>query len=550
MSSPLRRTSGGAVCRRHPRLLALAVFVLLAVVHTWPLASAPGRLSRNDSGDALLNTWALAWVAHQLPRDPPHLFDANIFWPERRTLAYSEAMIVQGVLALPVLALGGSPVLAYNLVLIAGFALTGWAFCLLGWRWTGSWAAGYVTGSLAAFNSHVLMRLPHLQTQHVEFLALALFAFDSLLARERIRDAVALGVSFALQGLTSIYLLVFSTWAMAFAALARAGEWLRPSRVRAARLLVLAGIVAVFLLLPYLAPYYEVHRDRGFERTIRDAQWFAGGWSDYLSTGSRLHYDWWSARFVEQSTSKNFPGVIAMVLVAVALVSKDTRRDPRLRMCTAIAVGCMLVSLAPRLPGYEWLHGAVPLFRAVRVFARIGQIVLLALAVIAGFGVARLRVAWRAGRGWPVVAAALVVLVNLEALRAPFYYTRFDPIPPVYDVLRAERGAIVAELPIYSPGEFSLNAPYMLNATDHWHPMLNGYSGFVPSSYQAAFVALQTFPDDASLMFLRQRGVTHVVVHEEAFKGLQGEERFQALARTQTLQFMAGSGDTRVYRLR
>ena len=127
---------------RAPRLVALAVFVLLAVVHTWPLARSPAHLSRNDNGDTLLNTWAIAWVAHQLPRDPIHLFDANIFYPERRTLAYSEAMIVQGLMAMPIRAAGASPVLTYNLVLLAGFALTGWAFCLLVHRWTASCRLG------------------------------------------------------------------------------------------------------------------------------------------------------------------------------------------------------------------------------------------------------------------------------------------------------------------------------------------------------------------------------------------------------------------------
>jgi hypothetical protein len=157
------------------RLAALAVYALLAVVHTWPLATDPAHLSRNDSGDALLNAWAIAWVAHQLPRDPVHLFDANIFYPERLTLGYSEAMLVQGVLATPILAAGGSPVLAFNLLLIAGMALTGWAFCLLLQRWTGSWSVGYIGGSLAAFNSHVLVRLPHLQA-HLDQIVLMMLA--------------------------------------------------------------------------------------------------------------------------------------------------------------------------------------------------------------------------------------------------------------------------------------------------------------------------------------------------------------------------------------
>jgi len=88
-----RSIAGGV--RRVPRAAALAFFVAIAVLETWPLARHPARLSRNDNGDTILNEWVLAWVAHQAPRAPLHVYDANIFYPERNTLAYSESMIVQ-----------------------------------------------------------------------------------------------------------------------------------------------------------------------------------------------------------------------------------------------------------------------------------------------------------------------------------------------------------------------------------------------------------------------------------------------------------------------
>ena len=43
----------------------------------------------NDNGDTQLNEWIMAWVVHQLPRDPLRLFDANIFYPAKDTLAFS-----------------------------------------------------------------------------------------------------------------------------------------------------------------------------------------------------------------------------------------------------------------------------------------------------------------------------------------------------------------------------------------------------------------------------------------------------------------------------
>jgi hypothetical protein len=527
-------------------LSAFAVFALLAVVHTWPLATNPAHLSRNDNADTQLNTWAIAWVAHQLPRDPVHLFDANIFYPERHTLGYSEAMIVQGVLAAPVLAAGGSPVLAYNLVLLAGFTLTGWAFWLLVRRWTGSAAAAYVAGSLAAFNSHVLVRLPHLQTQHVEFIAIVLFALDRVLTTARVRAALLLAGGFALQALTSVYVLVFTTWLVAFAAAARAREWLGRGRCRRGALLGLAGAVAVVLLAPYLIAYLEVHRLQGFERSIDETRQFAGSWRDYLATGGRFYYEWWSKPFVDEARSDLFPGVTAIVLVALGAVWPETRRDARFGMCAIAAVGCAAVGVAPNAPFYPTLYRAVPLFHAVRVGAHIGQIVLLMIAVMAGYGLAALLVRCRTDRARIAVALAAFACVNLEALRAPLDYDPFSRIPAVYDRLAQEPQAVIVEIPMWEPRLFFGNASYMVNSTRHWKPMLNGYSGFRPQSYDDTFAHLSGFPDFESLAALKGRGVTHIVVH----RNYLDPARAAALDRIGSLHLMAQDGDIEIYSLR
>jgi hypothetical protein len=141
--------------------------VLLAVVHTWPIASAPGSSGRNSTADTKLNQWAMAWVAHQVVRDPVHLFDANIFYPERRT-----SRIRNTVRAIddgrrwrgrgP--AGGGVQPRADR-----GLCLTGWTTALVIHRWTASWLAGILSGSLMAFNALTLTRLSHIQMLHMEF---------------------------------------------------------------------------------------------------------------------------------------------------------------------------------------------------------------------------------------------------------------------------------------------------------------------------------------------------------------------------------------------
>src|SRR3954453_22545466 len=111
---------------RAQRAGAAVLCLLLAIVHTWPLALHPAQLSRNDNGDTQLNEWIMAWVAHQLPRAPTRLFAANIFYPAHDTLAFSEPLIVPAVMGAPLAWLGASPVLVFNLILILGFALTAW----------------------------------------------------------------------------------------------------------------------------------------------------------------------------------------------------------------------------------------------------------------------------------------------------------------------------------------------------------------------------------------------------------------------------------------
>ena len=537
--------------RWSPRAKIGALFLtcaLLAVAHTWPYARAPHRHSRVDNADYLLNAWAISWVAHQAFSEPFSLFDANIFWPAHRTLAYSEAMIVQGMMAAPIRLLGGSPILAFNGVMLAGFALTAFAFGLLAFRWTGSWPAALVTASAAGFNSHLFTRMAHLQAMHVEFIALALLGLDQIFTRAKVRDAVTLGVAFALQGLTSIYLLMFTTWALLFAGASRLCLADRNRRGRALALTALAAAVSLCLLGPYLYAYYQTYLDQHFSRSAAGNVELAGSYTDYLSSVSWVHY-WWSRPFVDVSRSINFPGVVVSILAVVALV--PGRRGPAARqlMCAVGVVGCAMVGMLPRMPGYERIHGVMPLFWAVRVQAHIGQVVLLFLALLAGFGLARIEAAWdRRTIRW-VIAAAAIALVNAEACRAPLPVRDFAGIPQVYDALRTAPNAVVVEFPIFDGRSWAGNAPYMLNSTSHWKPLVNGYSGFMPVSYARLQAALAEFPGQAALETMHQRGITHAVVHEAAFIGMHGPARFNEIGQIGSLIEIARDGDIHIYRL-
>ena len=159
--------------RRGTAGAALLFFAAAAVAMTWPLA---GGLSRrvSDPGDPYLNAWILRWDWRQLLRDPAHLFDANIFHPAQLALAFSENLFGAAVFGFPLAAAGCTPVFVYNVLLILGMALSGFAAWALAREMTGDGAASLVAGVLYAFAPFRFDQLPHVQMQWGPFLPLFL----------------------------------------------------------------------------------------------------------------------------------------------------------------------------------------------------------------------------------------------------------------------------------------------------------------------------------------------------------------------------------------
>jgi hypothetical protein len=521
---------------------ALLFFVAMAVLHSWPLASDPVHLSRLDNHDAELNTWIVAWVAHILPRAPLSLFEATIMHPEQHSLAFSEHMFVPSVMGAPLLWLGASPVLVYNLLIMAGLALSGWAMYLLMARWTGSISAGLIAGLLYAFNAHVLTRFVHLQAQHVEFFPLMLYALDRVLVDRRPRHAVLLAAAFVLQSLCSNHLLVFSAYALIVAVAVR---W-RELHLRTWQLLVAAGALSVVALLPFLWPYYQVDQAHSLARDVNVVTQYNAGWRDYLVTGGRLHFAWWSHVFYEGRTAL-FPGITAIVLAGIALLSGSAIRDPRARMALAFGVLGVALSFGTSLPGYPFLHQTLPLVSGLRNVARWGWLALAAFAILAGFGAAYLERLMPRKRWIPV---ALGALVTIEAIRTPVGFTRFQGIPAFYDRLAGETSLVLAEFPFYSGASVSQNGPYVLANTRYFRPLLNGYSSFHPESFEARGRVLNTFPSGAALAELRAANVTHVTVHLGAFARHHGEQALEAIDTIADLERVSEEDGIRLYRLR
>src|SRR5262245_56924912 len=143
-----------------------------------------GRFSTgvpHDLGDPLLSTWILWWNAHRLPF-VGSWWDGLSFFPEHGSLAFSDHRVGLLLLANPIQWLGGSPVLAYNVLLVSSFALCALGAHTLTWLLTRTHAAGAVSGVIFGFTPFRISHVAHLELLVVFWLPLA-FAALHLFAR-------------------------------------------------------------------------------------------------------------------------------------------------------------------------------------------------------------------------------------------------------------------------------------------------------------------------------------------------------------------------------
>ena len=217
--------------------LVFLAFLALTVAMTWPWARHL-RDHCSDTGDPYLNSWILWWDFHQTFHAPFHLFDGNVFFPYRLSLAFSEHNYGLALPLFPLFALGLRPLTAQGILTLLGFAFSGYGAFRLGRTLTGSTGAAWVAGIAFAFVPYRFGQLPHVNYLFAGWIPI-LFEALVLFVRERSpRRAAWLGAAFFLNGLSVIHWLVLTLLPLAAVALVlafRAGVE-RPRGLEARRL--------------------------------------------------------------------------------------------------------------------------------------------------------------------------------------------------------------------------------------------------------------------------------------------------------------------------
>ena len=152
------------VQRRWQVAACLGIYILASVVMGREVLAHLGDTIANDAGDPILTTTILHWVATHVPYTDAW-YQFPIFSPSRDALTFSEHLLGVSVVAAPIEWITGSPVIAYNLTVVASFALSAAAMFALAWRLTGNIPASFIAGLAYGFNPYRISQLPHIQME-------------------------------------------------------------------------------------------------------------------------------------------------------------------------------------------------------------------------------------------------------------------------------------------------------------------------------------------------------------------------------------------------
>lgn len=523
---------------------AAILYIALTLYLAFPLSVHPASRVMSASPDTNLFMWTLAWDVHALTHQPLGIFDANIYYPERFTLAYSENLIGSALFAAPVLWLTDNMVLAMNVVSLLSCVLCGVGAYVLARRLGMSVAGATLAGLIFGFSPPRFFRLEQLHLTTIQWVPFGLASAHAYFDTGRRRDLLWTMALFTLQALTSghgaVFLLISLLGLGAY--MAARGEPIA-FRKRANDL----GLAGALLLLPtvlMLMPYLAVQREMGLRRSLEN---WASSWASFGASPSYLH-SWLQAHlgwhFNEHADAYLFPGLIPIALACFA-------RTRIAVFYALLTLAALWLSLGPPLgiwPLVYWLPG----MNFIRVPSRFMLLAILGLAVLAGIGFDRLARALSV-RTRAVLATALVVLLVGEFV-SPLETEEYRVEPPPIDRWLATQPApfVVAELPLANPRNLGSaerrHTTYMLHSTAHWQKTVEGYSGIRPQRHVQLYEQLATFPEETSIRALRDAGVTHLVVHADYY----GAEEWQAVearlsqyANWLTLAHVEGEG--RVY---
>lgn len=332
--------------------LVTVVYAALIVAYSWPLPASLHAVAR-DPGDPILNAWILWWTTQAVPLSADW-WNAPIFVPATGTLAFSEHLLGQAPIAVPLIALTGDALFGYNVTLLATYLFSALGGYFLAFTLTRRHDAAFVAGLAYAFAPYRLAQVSHIQVLSGYWAPVCLAALHRYDRDRTTKWAALAAFAWMMQGLSNGYYLFFLTVLVALWL-----AWFAVGRWSIAQLARVGGcfVAGVMVLVPFLIRYKGILQDTyGFHRGLEEIQRFSADIGALLNAREDLLL-WGWVRAVPKPEGELFPGITIVALALFAVFAARPlmahEESPRRRMARRVlSVVFLLLIVGALLPAY------------------------------------------------------------------------------------------------------------------------------------------------------------------------------------------------------
>lgn len=527
------RNADGATLPRESaafHILPLLLYVLLAIVLTYPLILHLRTHIAGAGGDSLIFLWNFWWVNKALADPAVSLFYTDfLYYPVGASLALHTLSLFNGLLSVPLQSLCGL-VGAYNVLVLLGFVLGGWGAYLLAWELTRHRLASIFAGIVFGFSPyHFSNAMADLNVASLQFLPFTLLYLVRWRRNGGLRDPLMAGLFLGLTALCSWYYLVFGAMAMILFGVV----WLlrsKPRRIRRKTILgiLLLAAIAGAVVAPAAIPMVRAAADReDFMNPGRQEAYSADLVGYALPSPYHPLFRRWVMPYYEKLSGNIFEntvslGLLVIVLAVYASWGRLKSSDEDRLGWLVLGLTALVLSLGPTLQiggktlgksgylPYRWLVQSAPLVSHARVSSRFAVLVVSAASVLAAFGFRDLLA--RPGLGRSRVRRVVAVVLLFALLGMEFWVYPFPartiPIPEFFrEVARDGQDYAILGLPLREWGATVLAMYYQ---TAHGKRLLNGCVSRVPERAHAVLDEWEKDPLNRALL-LRNR-VRYIVL--------------------------------------
>lgn len=197
---PKENTLLKCALNRKQYFAAFAVYLLITLVLFNQIFFHIFTYAPGSSSQTYLNLWSLWWVNHAVFSMHQNIWHTNLlFFPIGSNLIFQNLSPLGAILVMPFQLINN--VLAYNILLLLSFALSGLGMFIFSFYILKNYYAAFVSGLVFSFSSfHIAAAYNNLGLLAIEWVPIALFFFMKMLNNEKhmLKNTIGLSLSFVL----------------------------------------------------------------------------------------------------------------------------------------------------------------------------------------------------------------------------------------------------------------------------------------------------------------------------------------------------------------